>query len=81
MAWTWRDLLPGDSAITASRRIGAQNPTTAADWADIRERLFKRARVAKFSREQIAEMDFANMARALIRDADTEREQRDSKRK
>lgn len=77
--WSWRNLFnDGDTAITAARRIGvgpgsAGTPTTATDWEEIRLRLYQRAVHRGYSREQITEMDFANMARQLVRDCESER--------
>lgn len=72
--WSWHDLFPaGTTAITAARRIGADTPVTAADWEVIRSRLYSQAKYFGHHREQIAAMDFANMARALVRDVERER--------
>lgn len=77
--WTWRDLFQnGDDPITAARRVGAwAPPVTRSGWAEVRGNLFLQARRKGYTHEQIAEMDFADMARQLVREAVAERERRD----
>lgn len=75
---TWRDLYPGRTAIEAARVAGGF-PVYSDEYATIRSNLYRRALEQERTREQLAEIDFANIARQLIKDAVDEQSEQDKK--
>lgn len=76
----WQELFPGKTAIAAARVVcGNGYPYTEDDYAIIRSNLYRRALEQEYTREQLAEVDFANMARQLVKAVVAEQEEQDKK--
>lgn len=76
----WQELFPGKTAIAAARAAcGRGHPCTQDDYAAIRSNLYLRCVEQGYTRERLAEIDLANMARQLVKDAVAEQEEQDKR--